>query len=162
MEGVAAAGQGRDEDDGRIAVLHQADDLAGQEVGRGDFHRPVAALRDVDEHREGDLIGVVPRGQGEHRGIRAGRGSGRRRRIQALEEAPGRLLDEVEIRVVDASSVMIPLGVVQGGHEHLLDVRTKHRTIDRPVEDGRRQKSLEAQAGDDGVCLPVTTRCVIV
>jgi hypothetical protein len=47
------------------------------------------------------------------------------------------------------------------GHQHLVDVREETRTIDRPIEDGRCAEAVEAERGDDGVGLPVTTGRVI-
>lgn len=49
----------------------------------------------------------------------------------------------------------------QGGHEDLLDVREKTRTIDGPVEHGRGAQTGEAKGGHDGVRLPVPARRVI-
>ena len=50
---------------------------------------------------------------------------------------------------------------VQRGHQHLLNVREKAWTIDRPIEDGRRAKAGEPKGGDNGVRLPVTAGRVI-
>jgi hypothetical protein len=50
---------------------------------------------------------------------------------------------------------------VQRGHQHLLDVREKAWTIDRPIEDGWRTQAGEPKGGDDGVRLPVTAGRVI-
>jgi hypothetical protein len=50
---------------------------------------------------------------------------------------------------------------LQCGHQHLLDVREKTETIDRPIEDGRGAKAIEAKGSHDGVRLPVTAGRVI-
>ena len=50
---------------------------------------------------------------------------------------------------------------VQRGHQHLLDVREKTRTINGPIEHGRCAQAGEAKGGHDGVRLPVAARRVI-
>ena len=50
---------------------------------------------------------------------------------------------------------------LQGGHEHLLDVREERRTIDRPIEDGGRTETIEAERCHHGVRLPVTAGRVV-
>ena len=49
----------------------------------------------------------------------------------------------------------------QGGHQDLLDVREKTRTINGPIEHGRCAQAGEAKGGHDGVRLPVAARRVI-
>ena len=51
---------------------------------------------------------------------------------------------------------------VQCGHQHLLDIGEKRRIVDRPVEDGRRPKAVEAQRRHDRMRLPMTAGRVIV
>ena len=43
----------------------------------------------------------------------------------------------------------------------MLHIGAKRRAIDRPIEHGGRREAVDAQAGDDGVCLPVAARRVI-
>jgi hypothetical protein len=50
---------------------------------------------------------------------------------------------------------------VQRRHQHLFDVREKTWTIDRPVEDCRRGKTLETQRGNNSVRMPMTAGRVI-
>lgn len=54
------------------------------------------------------------------------------------------------------------VATVQRGHQDLLDVGEKRRTVDRSVEDRGRGQAVEPQRRDDGVRLPVTARGVIV
>ena len=49
----------------------------------------------------------------------------------------------------------------QCGHQDLLDVREKTRTINWPIEHGRCAQAGEAKGGHHGVRLPVTARRVI-
>jgi hypothetical protein len=44
----------------------------------------------------------------------------------------------------------------------LVDVGAEAGAIDRPIEDGCRRETVESQPRDDGVCLPVPARCVVV
>ena len=50
----------------------------------------------------------------------------------------------------------------QAGHQHLFDVGEEARTVDRPIEDGRRADPLETERGNHGVRLPVTAGGVIM
>jgi hypothetical protein len=50
----------------------------------------------------------------------------------------------------------------QRGHQDLLDVRQKTRTVDGPVEHGRRAQPVRPQPDDDRVGLPVPAGRVIV
>lgn len=95
-----------------------------------------------------------------------------------------RELDRIEVRTVRRKEPNVGAHVLDGGadrrllmgrqviehddvarvqrrHQHLLDVREKAWTIDRPIEDGRRAKASEPKSGHDGVRLPVTARRVI-
>ena len=85
-------------------------------------------------------------------------------RRQKSEMRPGGFNGELDLGLfVDGQIVEHDdIAGLQGGHQHLLDVRLKGRTVDRAIEDGRRHQALEPQAGDEGVRLPVTTRGVIV
>ena len=73
------------------------------------------------EHQEGDLVRLLLRGQAEDE---CGRPRRRLRlwlgELELLDEAPGGLLDEAQVRLVDAASPMVPLGVVERGHEDLV------------------------------------------
>ena len=50
----------------------------------------------------------------------------------------------------------------QRGHQDLLDVRQKTRTVDGPVEHGRRAQPVRPQPDDDRVGLPVPAGRVVV
>jgi hypothetical protein len=48
------------------------------------------------------------------------------------------------------------------GHEDLLDVGEKAGIVDRTIEHRRRGEPVQPQGGNEGLCFPVTTRCVVV
>ena len=49
----------------------------------------------------------------------------------------------------------------QGRYEDLLDIREERGVVDGPIEDGGRSEPVDAQAGDDGMRLPMAARGVI-
>ena len=96
-----------------------------------------------------------------------------------------RLLDRIKVRTVRRKEAQVrpcrfnrPLDVwvfvhrevvehddvagTQRGHEHLIDIGLEHGAVERPIKDGGRREPLKAQAGDDGVRLPVAAGRVIV
>jgi hypothetical protein len=50
---------------------------------------------------------------------------------------------------------------LQRRHQDLLDIREKRRVVDRAVEDGGRDESVNTEAGDDGVGLPMAVGRVV-
>ena len=51
---------------------------------------------------------------------------------------------------------------VQGGDQHLFDIREETHVIEGAIEHGRGPQPLEAEGGHDRVRLPVAARRVIV